>query len=108
MIGHHVHLARVWIVSMNLRCLALLALLAMPLTTWAQNAQSVDSGLQPLYTRLEEVRKEQLALTDTIQSSKADPQQKAQATSEYQKLEAEKIRIQREIARVRMMDKSAL
>lgn len=89
---------------MNIRHLALLAALVIPPAASAQTGP--PPGLQPLYERLEEIRKEQLALSGTIQSPSAVPPQKAQALSKYQALEAEKMAIQKEIGRVQRTGQS--
>lgn len=95
--------------KLRLVSLALLASLLLPPAAWAQqNIQPAEGGLQPLYARLTEIREEQFALSGTIQSPKVGPQQKAQAKTEYQKLEAEKLRIQKEISQAQWMQKSGL
>lgn len=89
--------------SLTLHSIALLlALLASP--AWAQTGP--PPGSQPLYARLEEIRKEQLALTQIIQSPKTGQQQKAQAVSKYQQLEAYKQAIQEDIARLQRTGRS--
>ena len=88
---------------LTLRRLALLvALLAS--SAWAQTGP--PPGLQPLYDRLAEIRREQQALSETIQSPSAVQPQKAQALTKYQALEAEKMAIQKEIGRVQKTGQS--
>lgn len=96
-------------IHMDLRHFALLASLALPPAAWAQQSiQPGEGSLQPLYSRLTEIREQQLALTRTIQDPKAGPQQKEQAKTAYQTLEAEKLRIQKEVSQSQWMQKSGL
>jgi hypothetical protein len=97
---------------MNLRrllCLVLLASLALsPAARANQHVQPVEMGLQPLYARMTEIRKEQLVASGILQSPLASPQKKAQAKSKYQALEAEKRRIEKEISQAHWMEESSL
>ena len=92
---------------MGLRHLVLLLTLALPLAASAQqNIQSVDAGLQPLYTRMDEIRRAQLELSQTIQDPRSSAQQRAQAKTDYQALEVEKKRIEKEISRAQWLQKT--
>ena len=104
---HHVGFTRIGTLAMGLRHLVLLVTLALPLAVSAQqNIQSVDAGLQPLYTRMDEVRRAQLELSQTIQDPRSSAQQRAQAKTDYQALEVEKKRIEKEISRAQWQQKS--
>lgn len=105
---HHVGFTRIGTLAMGLRHLVLFVTLALPLAASAQqNIQSVDAGLQPLYTRMDEVRRAQLELGQTIQDPRSSAQQRAQAKTDYQALEVEKKRIEKEISRAQWLQKSA-
>jgi hypothetical protein len=94
---------------MKLSYFILLASLALSPAVWAnQHIQPVSVGLQPLYARMTEIRKEQLVASGVLQSPLASSQKKAQAKSKYQALEAEKRRIEKEISQAHWMEESGL
>ena len=89
--------------SQTLRSLALLLVLSAA-PAWAQTGP--PPGSQPLYARLEEIQKQQQALRGTIEGPKSSQQQKAQALSKYQQLEADKQAIREDIARLQRTGRS--
>ena len=86
---------------MNKYRLALLASLAAPLAAVA--IQPVDAGLLPLYERVAEIQKEQLALIRKLEDPSASSASRVYAHRSYLELGDERSRIDAEIAQARKM-----
>lgn len=91
--------------------LALLLSLAMPLAVGAvqaaQSFQPVEVGLQPLFDRLTEIRNEQRALSKKLEAAFSQ-ESKARVQADYQALENERQRLEKEIMRAAHLRNSGL
>ncbi|MDE2599799.1 MAG: hypothetical protein KGL40_09275 [Rhodocyclaceae bacterium] len=89
--------------------LALLLSLAMPLAASAtQSFQPMETGLQPLFDRMTEIRSEQRALIKRLEGAFASPESKARVQADYQALEKERQCIEKEIMRAAHLQNSGL
>lgn len=88
---------------------ALLVALAMPIAAWAsQSFQPMETGLQPLFDRMTEIRSAQRALIKRMDSAFTDAESKARAQADYQALEKERQCIEKEIMRATHLQNSGL
>lgn len=88
---------------------ALLVALVMPVAAWAsQSFQPMETGLQPLFDRMTEIRSEQRALIKRMDRVFTDSESKARAQADYQALEKERQCIEKEIMRATHLQNSGL